>query len=100
MPVVHGGQAFRLKVAAHIAPGQRAQRSRGVGWAESGGAGQGHIQAAGRGHDSHAIEVGGLALVRTHAQRGVALEVFHRHIAFAVRQLHIIDGDIVLEIHK
>ena len=100
MPVVHGGQALGLEVAAHIAPGQCAQRRWGVGRAEGGGAGQGHIHAARSSHHAHAIEVGGFALVRTHAQRGVALQVLYRHIAFAVRQLHISDRHIVLKIDK
>jgi len=73
MPVVHGGTSLGLEVFAHVAACQHAQRHRRVGRAEGGGAGLRHVQRPGLRHQAQAVDVGGLALVRAHAERGVAL---------------------------
>ena len=100
MPIVHGGAALGLEMRPHIAPGQRTQAGRGIGRAECSGACGCYINTARSRHQAQAVEVGGLALVRAHAQRGVALEVLDRLVALAVRELHVGHGHIVLEINK
>ncbi len=58
-------------------------------------------RAAGQfGHQGEAVDVGGLALVGRHAERGVALEVLDRAEALALGELDIGDGDVVLEIDE
>ena len=100
MPVVHGGAALGLEVFAHIAPGQHAQSHRRIGRTEGGGTGLRHIQGPGLCHQAQAVDVGGLALVGSHSQRGVALQMLDRHIALALRQFHVGSRHIVLEVNK
>ena len=100
MPVVHGGAALGLEVFSNVASRQNAQRHRRVGRAEGGGASLCHVQRPGLCHQAQAVDIGGLALVRAHSQRGVALQMLHRHIAFALRQLHIGGGYIMLKVQK
>ena len=100
MPVVHRGAALGLEMFPDVAARQDAQRHRRVGRAEGGGAGLRHVQRPGLCHEAQAVDIGGLALVCTHAQGGVALQMLHRHIAFALRQLHIGGGHVVLKVQK
>ena len=73
MPVVYGRAPHRLQMGTHAAPRQYPNGGRCVRWPEGGGAHIRHAQATPRRHHGQAIEVGGLALVGAHAQRGVAL---------------------------
>ena len=57
-----------------------------------------HRLLAERGADH--VHVAGLALVDAHARRGVALHMFDRAITFAQGQMHIGDGDVVLQVNK
>ena len=100
MPIVHRGAAFGLEVFSDITARQNAQRHRRVGRAEGGGAGLRHVQRPGLCHQAQAVDIGGLALVCTHSQRGVALQMLHRHIAFALRQFHIGGRHVVLKVQK
>ena len=52
------------------------------------------------GQDCQTVDVGGLALIRTHAQRRIALGVLDRAIAFTGRQFNIAGGDVFLKIDK
>ena len=100
VPVVHGGTPYRLQVGAHATSGQGTNGGGCEGWPEGGGAHFLHPQTARRGHDGQAIQVGGLALVGAHAQRGVAFEVLHRLVALAVREFHIAHSHVMLKVDK
>ena len=58
------------------------------------------FRCRGFGEDGKAVDVGRLALVRCHAERGVALHMLDRLVAFPRRQLHVGSGDVVLVIDK
>ena len=100
MPVVHGGAAHGSQVGANAAPCQRTERGGRIGWPKRGGAYALDIHAAFSSHDGQGIEIRGLALVRAHTQRGVALEMLHRHITFEVRQLDVVHRHVTLEVDK
>jgi len=87
-------------VRTNFGTGNGAKRDRRVGWAKRRGADfrDRHIQLLR--HQRQANDIAGLALIRAHAERGVALEVLHRLITFARRQRNVVDGDVVLQIDK
>ncbi len=45
-------------------------------------------------------DIGGLALVRTHAERRVTLDVLARAEAFPLRKLDVLGGHVVLQIDE
>ena len=100
VPVVERRAAHRAEVRAHRAACNRAHSERRVRRAESGGARVRNGDAAIFGHQGQRIDVGGLALVGAHAERGVALQVLDRAIAFLMRDLDVLDGDVALEINE
>ena len=100
MPVVHRRAPHRRQMRTDAPPGQGADRHRRIGRAEGGGADALDVQPALAGHDGQRIEVGRLALVGTHAQRGVTLEVLDRHITLEVRQFDIVHRHVTLEVDK
>src|SRR5882757_8604186 len=51
-------------------------------------------------HDCQRVDVTGLSLVSAHAQCGVTLQVLHGQVAFLMRDLQVLDANIVLEIYK
>ena len=51
-------------------------------------------------HQRERVDVRRLALVGAHAERRIALQVLDRAIAFLVRDLHVLDGHVVLEIDE
>ena len=65
----------RIRERADVAAGERAEGDRCIGRPESGRAELGDGDAAGRGQQRLSGDVAGLALVRAHAEGGVALEV-------------------------
>ena len=60
----------------------------------------GIVDAAQLRHDRKRVDVGGLALVGAHAERGVALQMLDRLVAFLMRELHVLGGHVVLEIDE
>ena len=52
------------------------------------------------GHQRQAVDVGGLALVGGHAERGVALEVLDRAEALVPGERHVVVGDVVLQVDE
>ena len=60
----------------------------------------GIVRPVSAGHHGVAVDVGGLALVGRHAERGVALEMLDRAEAFAVRERHVLGGDVVLQVDE
>ena len=100
MPVMHRRAPYRILVAADLASGEGADGDRCVGRPERGGADLGDVETAGFGKNTVAVDVRGLALIRAHAERGVAFQVLDRDIAFALGQLDVIRRDIVLQINK
>ena len=100
VPVVHGGAPHDVRQRAHVAPGERPEGDRRVGWAEGGVTVGGDVGAAEAGQDGEAGDVGGLALVGAHAERRVALQVLDRGIAFARRQRDVGRRHVVLQIDE
>ena len=58
----------------------------------------GHVETLGQHGESD--DVAGLALIGTHAERRVALEVLDRLIAFGSRERHVANGDVILQIDE
>ena len=77
-----------------------AEGDRGIGRAEGGGADLFQGRALGHGDGADDVDVAGLALVDSHATRGVALDVFDVVIAFAKREMGVIDGHVVLDVEE
>ena len=100
VPVIHAGQAHGIEQIADLAAGYGTESRRCVGHPEGGGADLRDFVAEGFGEDGKAIDVGRLALVRCHAERGVALHMLDRLVAFPHCQLHVGSGDVVLVIDK
>ena len=100
VPGVDRAPAERLIKPAHLGPAQRAQRHGGIGRAEDRVPDLGDRHPARGGHDRKPGDIGGLALVRAHAERGIALQMFHGDEPFALREPHIIHGDIALVIDE
>ena len=73
---------------------------RRIGRAKHRGADLGNAGAAQARHHSQPRDIGGLALIRAHAERGVTLEMFDRAIALPMRQRDIVAGHIMLQIDK
>ena len=93
-----GGQPRGPEMAPPRPARQSAHGHRGVGGAEDGGTGFGYGPAGAFGHHRQGRNVGGPALIGGHAKGGVALHVLDRAVALAVGELHILDGDIVLQV--
>ena len=56
-------------------------------------------RAAGqRRHRREAVDIGGLALIGRHAERGVALQVLDRDVALAGRERDVLQRHVVLEV--
>ncbi len=100
VPVVHRRAADRPEMAAGGAPGQGADGDGRVGRAEGRRA---DVGDGGLAQDSHGRECGkvaGLALIRAHAERGVALQVLDRLVALAMRECYVAGGDVHLKVDK
>ena len=95
-PVVRRRQPCRAKVAADRTASKGGDGGRGVGWAIDGGACLGNRLAGQFGHDRQSQHIRRAALVSGHAKRGIALEMFNGAEILLMRQLHILDGHIVL----
>ena len=83
-----------------MVPGEGADRDRREGRAERRRPDLADRPPGRLGEDREAVEVGGLALVGRHAERGVALDVLRRAEAFARRELDVRRGDVVLEVDE
>ena len=90
----------RCHVFAAAFTGKDAEGDRDIGWAEcrqpDSGGGAGLVGA----EPQQPGDVRGLALVRRHAEGGVAFEMFDRAKPFAPGKIEIGGGDVVLEIDK
>ena len=100
MPCVQRRAPHRGLVFADFGACENSQGYRCVRRTEGGRADRRNRLAAQPGHDGQAVDVGSLALVGSHAQRGVALEVFDRAEILAVCQLQILDHDVVLDVDE
>ena len=98
-PVMRGRLAHGPEVLSARAPRQRPHRHRRVGRAEDRGTRLGDAFARQLGHHREPGHVGGLALVRGHAQRRVALEVLDGAHVLLVRERHVLDRHVVLKVH-
>ena len=100
-PVVRRRQARRAELLAAMSA-RRARRSRpacragGRSWCRSAG----WTWPVQLGHEREAGDVGGLALVGRHAERGVALQVLDRAEALALGERDVVGGDVVLEVDE
>ena len=99
-PSVRRRQPRRPEVLAAVRARQRADRDRREGRAEGGRAGLRDGLGGELGHQREAGDVGGLALVGGHAERGVALEVLDRAEALVAGERHVVVGDVVLQIDE
>ena len=99
-PGVRRRTAGRAEVLAAVVAGERADRNRRVGRAEGGGADLGDRAAGQRRHDAERRQVGGLALVGGHAERGVALQVLDGAEALAMGKRDVVGGDVVLQVDE
>ena len=78
VPIMHGGNAFRVEHPPAVAAGQGRERDRCVRRPEGGDAEIGHRDAEQFGRDARGDDAGGLALIVRGADGGVALDVLHR----------------------
>jgi len=99
-PLVHGRQPRGLEVAAARGAGQHAHGHGNRRRAKGGGADPLDRFAALGGENGQAVDVGQLALVRGHAEGGVALEMLHRAVALARGQRDVCGSDVVLQVHQ
>ncbi len=81
-------------------PGKGGDGDGREGRAEGGGADRADIAPGDVGEHGRTAEIGGLALVGRHAERGVALEMLGDAEALARGELHVGDGHVVLEIDE
>ena len=101
-PVMRGGAGGSGAECLALARGPPARRGRpacragGTWWCRS----RAMRLAAQAGHDGEAVDVGRLALVGRHAERGVALEVLDRAEALALGERDVGGGDVVLEVDE
>ena len=100
VPGVHRGLAGRLESGAARLAGEGAEGHRRVGRAEGGGADLRDRRGRGVGQHREAVDVGQLALVGGHAERGVALGVLDADIALARGELDVGDLHVVLEVEE
>ena len=99
VPVMHRRQPLGLQVAVALG-GERAKRDRRKRRAETRRADIVDRRAHRIGHDGEAGHVGGLALVGCHAERGVALQVLDRDVAFAMRKADVVGRHVMLEVDE
>lgn len=95
-----GHQAARRVTILLPVMGNRAHPRGRIGRAEGGRADLGDLASRGSGHDRQTVDVRGAALIRPHAKRGIALEMFDRDIVFPRRKLHVRGFHIVLQIDE
>ena len=106
VPGVDGGEPGRVEELPALASGEGSERHRGEGGAVRGGAdlpdapGRFAGLAECRGDDADRVHPGGLALVVGGADRGVALDVFHRAHAGAGGAEHVGHGLVALEVDE
>ena len=99
-PLMGGGQARGPEMPVPMRPSQGTDGDRRIGRTKHGCADIGNAGAAQARHHRQPRDIGGLALIRTHAERGVTLEMFDRAITLPMRQHDIIAGHIMLQIDK
>ena len=97
-PRVGGRQAAGAEIGAGVATAQHTQRHAAIGRAEDGGAGFGDGGARQFRHHRKRGDIGGLALIGGHAQRGPAFQMFNRAHVFLMGERDVLDRDIVLKI--
>ena len=86
---------------AAVMAGERADGDRRVGRPErSSCRSRRSLRPVSLGHQREAVDVGGLALVGRHAERGVALQMLDGAEALALGQLDVARGDVVLEVDE
>ena len=91
-----GSQTIGAKILAPRTPSQSAHGHRCVGRAENRGAGFWDRFARTFRHNRQGRDVGGFALIRGHAQRGIALEMFNRAKPFLIGLANILDRHVIL----
>ena len=100
VPRIHRGQAQGRDMRTAFLSRDRAERDGRVRRAERGGADLRYVRVEQLRLDRESVDVRQFALVGTHAEGCVALQVFDRGIAFARGESDVSDGDVVLEIDK
>ena len=99
VPVVHWGCPRYVEEITRFPPSNRTKGGWRVRGAEGGGADIGNGHAQNVGENAKRVDVRGLALIRRHAQRGVALDVLHRAEVLTHGQFKVGGGYVVLEIN-
>ena len=99
-PSMRRRQSRRFQVASARVPGKGPDRDRLDGRTPGRRPRIGDTLAGHSGKNSQTVDVGGLALIRRHAQCRVALQVLDGGIALTMRQRDIVDGDIVLHVDE
>ena len=100
VPVVHRGVPRRFEMHAAFPPRERAERDGRVRRAKRRRADLGNRPASRLGEERSADDAARLALVRSHAERRVALQMLDRCVALARGELDVVDGDIGLQIDE
>ena len=93
-------QAPRPEILAAMMPGKRAPGDRRIGRAKARGAERWDRRAGQLRQHAERYDIGGLALVGAHAERGVALHVLGGAVAFQPGKLDVLGGDVVLQIDE
>ena len=83
---------------AAMARRDRGKAHRHIGRAEGRDAGFAHFAAFERREHGETVDVRGLALVGSHAERRVALQMLDRDVVLAHRERDVLGGDVVLQI--
>ena len=96
---MHRRQTFRPDLAIALGS-ERADRNRREGRAETRRADLGDLLAERIRHDCKTGNVGRLALVGRHAERGVALQMLDRDEPLAMSEADVFGGHVVLEIDE
>ncbi len=99
-PGVRRREPCRTEMLAAVVTRERADRDRRVGRTEGRRPGRRDGAAGQRRHHGEAADVGGLALVGRHAERGVALEVLDRAEAFALGERDVVGRHVVLQVDE
>src|SRR6266404_3792645 len=97
---MHRRAPDRLEMEADIAAGEIAERDWRIGRPEGRRSDGGDRLAADIRENGEPIDVARLALIGTHAERGVALQMLDRAEAFARREFDIAYGHVVLDINE
>ncbi len=97
-PFMAWGEAVGAKILAPRPSGERSHGNRRIGWAKDGGADFCNSFPFQFGKKGKRSDIGGLSLIRRHAERGVTLHMFDGPEPFLMGELDILDRDVILKI--